>query len=413
MTMLAEWWSHEASAERRSRTLFRHSARDAWLVAVTAAQSLSSAVAFVVIAPLGTAGLVTAAMSFGIGICWCSNTVSHNHLHNPLFRSRRLNRAFDLWLTLLIGVPQTIWKARHLWHHAGEPVGKARVKKPGVASELALIALGWLAFLALAPRAFLLAYVPGYILGMALCRLQGDMEHARREKPEAGVSHYGRLYNFFWFNDGYHAEHHRFPAEHWTRLPDRQGAIALAPSEYPPHLRWLESLSLVRIKGSLLGALERLALGSRFLQGFMLRTHARAIAPLLASLPEPPVSVAIVGGGLFPRTLLVLAELLPEARFVVVDHSVESVSRAIEHLKLRGFELRRVRFRIEAFDPREHSAHDLVVAPLAYEGAAEELCEAARRTAFLRHEWLWRRGSGISRVVSPFLLKRVTLTHPA
>ncbi len=113
MAMLAEWWL--APSESRPRSLFRHSARDAWLIGVTLAQTLATLAAFTLLPPLA------AALSFAVGICWCSNTVSHNHLHNPLFRSRRANRALDLWLSLLLGVPQTIWKARHVWHHAGEP----------------------------------------------------------------------------------------------------------------------------------------------------------------------------------------------------------------------------------------------------------------------------------------------------
>ncbi|MBE7482949.1 MAG: fatty acid desaturase [Polyangiaceae bacterium] len=407
MAMLAEWWLEPS--ESRTRSLFRHSARDAWLVGVTLAQTLATLAAFALLPPLG------AALSFAVGICWCSNTVSHNHLHNPLFRSRRGNRALDLWLSLLLGVPQTIWKARHVWHHAGEPARTRRPLSRAAKREIALIGVLWLGLALLAPRVFLLAYVPGYLLGMALCRLQGDMEHARREAPEAGVSHYGRVYNFFWFNDGYHAEHHRFPREHWTRLPERRSAIALSPSDFPPHLRWLELLprSGAELRGALLCALERLALSSAWLQRFMLASHARAIAPLLRALPERPRRVAIVGGGLFPRSLLVLAELLPEARFVVVDRSAESVSRAVDHLKRRGFELSRVRFCIESFDPQEHCRHDLVVAPLAFVGERDLLAEAEQRAAVLRHDWVWARPSGVSRVVSWLLLKRVSLRLPA
>jgi fatty acid desaturase len=39
-------------------------------------------------------------------------------------------------------------------------------------------------------------------------------QHAR-----GTVSHYGRVYNFLFLNDGYHVEHHASPSEHWTRLP--------------------------------------------------------------------------------------------------------------------------------------------------------------------------------------------------
>ena len=403
MAMPAEWWSLESA--RRSRALFRHSARDAWLVAATWAQAGVTLLAFG-LAARSEGGAVLAAALFGVGICWCSNTVSHNHLHNALFTSRTLNRAFDLWLTLLVGVPQSLWKARHLWHHAGEPAGARLHAKR---HELWAIGALWAVMLAVAPKVFLFAYVPGYLLGLALCRLQGSMEHARVESPEAGVSHYGRVYNFFWFNDGHHAEHHQFPSEHWTRLPARRAEVAFAPSALPPHLRWLERATPSELKGLFLCGLERIALGSFALQRFMLWTHARAMAPLVRALPRRPVRVAIVGGGLFPRSLLVLAKLLPEARFEVVDRSVSSVSCAVDFLKRHGFPLQRVRFRIESFDPQRHADHDLIVTPLGFVGQEETLCEAARRTSILRHDWLWVRPGGTSRVVSWLLLKRVTL----
>jgi len=398
MAMHAEWW---LEARRPSRALFRHSARDAWLVGVTLAQTLVTAACFGLLATHGALGSSAAALIFAVGICWCSNTVSHNHLHNPLFRSRGLNRGFDLWMSVLTGVPQSLWKARHMWHHAGDPKRPARPLSRPAQREILLIAATWLAFFALSPRVFLFAYVPGYLLGMGLCRLQGDMEHVRGKAD--GISHYGTLYNFFWFNDGHHAEHHRFPRAHWSELPALRSTITQPASPFPPHLRWLE------LGPELLGALERLALSSRLLQRFMLHVHARAMTPLLRCLPERPHRVTIVGGGLFPRTLLVLAELLPEARFLIVDKSPESVSRAIEHLKLRRFELSRVRFCIDEFDPEQHRHHDLLVAPLAFVGSEAALCEAEDLAPVLRHEWIWKQRGGPSRVVSWLLLKRVTL----
>lgn len=414
MAMPAEWWSlgDDSAPKRRARSLFRHSASDAWLVAVTLVQACVVLVSFGLVAPASSVGMGTSAVLFGIGVCWCSNTVSHNHLHNSLFRSRTLNRTFDLWLSLLLGVPQSLWKARHLWHHAGEPARSRRAPGRRAIAEIGIVGASWLVFFVVAPKLFLFGYAPGYLLGMALARLQGDMEHARSERPEAGVSHYGSLYNFLWFNDGYHAEHHLSPRAHWTRVPALRGQITLAPSAFPPHLRWLERLTPSELKGHFLCALERIALGSSLLQRFMLFTHARAMAPLLRDLPASPVRVAIVGGGLFPRSLLVLAELLPTARFVVVDRSVASVSRAIDHLKQRRFPLGRVRFCIESFDPSQHSAAcDLVVTPLGYVGDDATLVEAARQTAVLRHDWLWARPTGRSRIVSWLLLKRLTLSR--
>src|SRR5438552_2279352 len=80
-----------------------------------------------------------------------------------------------------------------------------------------------------------LAFLPGLAL-LPLCWLQGHFEHAR------GVtSHYGRLYNLLFFNDGYHVEHHHRPAVHWHNLP-QQTMLDPRPSHWPAVLRWIEEI---------------------------------------------------------------------------------------------------------------------------------------------------------------------------
>src|SRR6266545_4662852 len=54
-----------------------------------------------------------------IGLWWNANTISHNFLHLPFFKLRTMNRFFNLYLTLLLGIPQSIWRERHLAHHSG------------------------------------------------------------------------------------------------------------------------------------------------------------------------------------------------------------------------------------------------------------------------------------------------------
>ena len=56
-----------------------------------------------------------------IGIWWNSNTIAHNFIHKPFFRSKTLNVLFSLYQSVLLGIPQTIWRARHLAHHADGP----------------------------------------------------------------------------------------------------------------------------------------------------------------------------------------------------------------------------------------------------------------------------------------------------
>jgi fatty acid desaturase len=61
------------------------------------------------------------------------------------------------------------------------------------------------------------------------------------------VSHYGRIYNLVFFNEGYHQEHHLRPQAHWTKRPHvhEEFKEALRQSDrhvsaFPPLLGFLE-----------------------------------------------------------------------------------------------------------------------------------------------------------------------------
>ena len=56
----------------------------------------------------------------GIGLWWNANTIAHNFIHRPFFRSPWANGLFSLHLSLLLGIPQSFWRARHLLHHGGQ-----------------------------------------------------------------------------------------------------------------------------------------------------------------------------------------------------------------------------------------------------------------------------------------------------
>src|SRR5207247_1235173 len=81
-------------------------------------------------------------------------------------------------------------------------------------------------------------------------------------------------------------------------------------SRWPAVFRWLEHASL--------DGLEEWVLRCAVLRRFVLRVHERALARVLARMPAPR-RVIIIGGGLFPRTALLLRHLVPEANLVIVD----------------------------------------------------------------------------------------------
>jgi hypothetical protein len=355
------------------RGLLRHSSWDALPIALAALHGT------VLIA-------VPAAPVVALGLWWNSNTVAHYFLHRPFFRNRALNVAFALYLSVLIGVPQTLWRQRHLAHHAGRP-WRLRLT-PQLCVESALVLALWAGLLALAPWFFLTAYVPGYLAGLGLCWLHGHYEHA----GGGTVSHHGTLYNFLFLNDGYHMAHHVHPGEHWTRLPQHAG-LATRLSAWPAVLRWLETPWLER--------LERWVLRSPRLQRFLLDRHGRAFAALLPRLAGVR-RAAVVGGGLWPRTPLVLRRLLPDARLVVIDRSADNLSAAGPFLP-EGVEVVN-----DFYDPARMNDFDLVVIPLSFLGDREALYRRPPAPAVLVHDWIWRRrGQGV--VVSWLLLKRLNL----
>jgi hypothetical protein len=325
-----------------------------------------------------------------IGQWWNANTIAHNFIHRPFFRSPAINRLYSVFLSLLLGFPQTLWRARHLLHHAGVE-RRARVTRP-MAIEGALVASLFIALGIMAPQFFLYVYLPGWLIGLGLCQLQGHFEHAR-----GTTSHYGRIYNLLFFNDGFHVEHHRRPAAHWTELP-RLSQPTSQQSRWPPVLRWLDAFSLA--------GLERLVLRSPALQRWVIRVHERAVRRVLGDAADVRRAL-VVGGGLFPRSALVLRRVNPSTDVTIVDIDAAHLEVAKPFLPAD------VSVQHVAFDRAAAATADLVVIPLAFLGDRRAIydCPPARRV--IVHDWIWnvpaRAGRSTSVIVSWLLLKRLTL----
>ena len=329
--------------------------------------------------------LVPHAAVIGLGLWWNANTISHIFIHRPFFAAPAANRIYAFFLSLLLGVPQTLWRDRHLLHHAEDP----RPARLRAASQIELAGIGamWTALAIAAPAWFLWAYVPGWALGLGLCYLQGHYEHAR-----GTTSHYGRIYNFLFFNDGYHVEHHRNPSSAWLDL--KQSVVPGARrSRWPPVLRWLDAFTLE--------GLERLALRSPVLQRVMVAAHKRAIGTLADEIRHPVRSITIVGGGLFPRSAIVARRIWPGAAITVIDADAS-------HLEIaRPLLPKGVSIEHRQFVPGDEDA-DLVIVPLAYVGSREAVYARPSAPAVLIHDWIWRR-RGRGAIVSWWLLKRINL----
>jgi hypothetical protein len=137
------------------------------------------------------------------------------------------------------------------------------------------------------------------------------------------------------------------------------------------------------------------------LQRFVLRAHASAFRKLADALP-PIERIAIVGGGMYPRTALILSRLLPAARIAVIDRSRANLDRA------RPLLSGKIEFVHAHFVPAGNIACDLLVVPLSFQGNRDAIYARPPAAAVIVHDWIWRK-RGESRVVSIWLLKRINL----
>ncbi|HXX40841.1 MAG TPA: fatty acid desaturase [Chthoniobacterales bacterium] len=205
------------------------------------------------------------------------NGVSHNFIHNPFFRSQLANRLFSVVESVACCFSQTYYDVVHMQHHKGnadlpdengETVDWISIYKHGhdgeaenpwsyvflsffrdnsasvIKRDLAKrgkAELRWgnielvafigvlIAMAVIVPTRpihfnnwrFMLYFLPFFYLGHCFSFLNGYFRHygANPDKPIAwGVSSYGKIYNWLFFYNGYHAEHHFRPKVHWTRM---------------------------------------------------------------------------------------------------------------------------------------------------------------------------------------------------
>jgi len=318
-----------------------------------------------------------------LGLWWNSNTISHNFIHLPFFRSNRWNRAYSLFLSVLLGYPQTFWRDRHLAHHGGHRLNLKL--SPAIVVEAAAVLTLWGVLLYTVPRFFQFVYLPGYLVGLSLCYLHGYFEHSGGTS-----SHYGFAYNVAFFNDGYHVEHHRLPGEHWTRLP-AYVRPATRVSAWPAILRWIERINIE--------TLELVAIRSKWLQRFLLKTHERALRRLLPRISQVR-RVTIIGGGMFPRTAILLRALIPKASITIVDAQPGHIQTAM------GFLSDDVPTETRLFDPAVTEDTDLLVIPLSFIGDRRTIYRHPPAPIVLVHDWIWSM-HGAGAIVSVFLLKRI------
>ena len=265
----------EAGLQRHDGTIFAYSTWDAIPVALGLLHFVAVAVLALTFSRLSWPVAIACGLLYSVSISWNINSVAHNFIHNPFFISLAANRAFSVLLSVTLGFSQEMYRHIHLRHHSGnmdrqgpdgttvdylsfyrygvngqpenpwrytflsylrddpaEILPRIRANRPLDAMfaklELWTVITVYLALLFWDWRA-VICLVPFYYLGHSLSALNGYYEHfgGDPDKPIAwGVSTYGRIYNWTWLYNGYHAEHHYRPKVHWTRMVALHRAIA-------------------------------------------------------------------------------------------------------------------------------------------------------------------------------------------
>jgi fatty acid desaturase len=201
---------------------------------------------------------------------------THNSIHSPVFRSKPLNKAFQVVLTLTYGHPVSSYvpghnlshhkhtqsrrdvmrtsKARFSWHllnllfflpQVSKSIMRAdaqytmmmRKRHPRWFKQLIIefIVLGIVTVVVFAldwRKAIVLWLIPHLyaqwgIVTFNLLQHDGCDENSEYNHSRNFVS---PILNFFTYNNGYHTVHHRTPGLHWSKLP------AIHARDISPHI---------------------------------------------------------------------------------------------------------------------------------------------------------------------------------
>ena len=198
--------------------------------------------------------------------------IAHNHNHLGMWRSRRMNRITDYWLTLLYGFPAFAWVPTHNMNHhkftnregdytltyrysernnlvtlltyptisgyhqqkpirayLGDLWGKNRPRFWFSVSQYAALAiLIGIAAVIDWKKALLYIVVPQQF-GLFVVLVFNYLQHVHADE-ESEINHsrnfVGPVLNFLLLNNGYHTAHHLSPGTHWSKMPEAHRAIA-------------------------------------------------------------------------------------------------------------------------------------------------------------------------------------------
>lgn len=241
----------------------RYSSKDWWPVLIAFLQIALLVLPIVLPLSVLTTILLGLLSAFLIAVNY--QCIAHNFIHLPFFKNQVLNTCFSVLNSLALGVPQSVYRLHHLNHHRynNDPeldqsstwrygkggkeewiisyalLGLVRTDLVGLYRQAAersrlvhaevlalLLFVGLLAFIQ--PWAAVLTLLPTYALGQVFALWENYCEHHRAipsDRWRDSVSCYNPVYNFCFFNNGYHQEHHLRPQVHWTQIAEVRGEL--------------------------------------------------------------------------------------------------------------------------------------------------------------------------------------------
>jgi len=246
-------------------TLLRYSA-DWWPVSVALASFLVRLGLFF----FATPWLALLVLPGVVAVSTVVAAFNHHHQHVNAFRSRVLNRVYDVVLAVQTGVGPYTWVLHHnlghhqnylnqppcaspdeshwtrangtqmsrleytlhLFFHHQVDVYRIGRKHPTVLRHYLLMKIPCYAFalvgFGLNPLAYALVFfIPGLLALMHTCyaTYEHHAGHAATEHVEASVNREHSLFNLLTCNLGLHTAHHMKPGLHWSELPRLHAAI--------------------------------------------------------------------------------------------------------------------------------------------------------------------------------------------
>lgn len=202
------------------------------------------------------------------------NTSMHHHTHVPIFVNKRLNRLYELFVSMATMIPFQLWKYFHLTHHkynndvkknniVKDPLsfyryGKnnerenfwlyvvfglyrdisgisvkdvantcstkfklqdtKKLRTENIMLVLYLLAVLWVTGWYFVYYSFVIIVTLMANNANSYGEHYGAMDHGNFRCDSVGS--YSKLFNFLCFNSGFHQEHHVKPSLHWTKLPE-------------------------------------------------------------------------------------------------------------------------------------------------------------------------------------------------